>query len=559
MSQANSGVSLEQNGIAPNAMRLLIGGFCAILAAGVGFAIRGGILAEWRSTFNFTDLEVGLINGAGFTGFCFGIIIGGVIADKIGYGKLVLAAFLFHVVSALVAFGATKGMATSTAFVYLWSGAFLFAIANGTLEAVANPLVATLFPRNRTHYLNILHASWPAGMVLGGFIHQGLSTFDWKIQLGCFLIPAVFYGVLFLGQHFPKSEASAKGLGLREMFRDVGILGAAIIGLFVFLFFKESLGQLLAGLTKLDFFGFNQQVPGASQTWTYISAVVGGATLLAFAGTARWTIGAPLLFVLFCTHVLVGAVELGTDGWIQNIEDTILKPGDGTILFIFTSAIMFALRFCGHFIEHKLGLKPVGILLVCAILACVGLNLVSHVTSFTGALAALSVYAVGKTFFWPTMLAVASDQFPRTGAVAISIMGGLGMMSAGLVGSPGLGYAKDRFSGEALQKASPTAYSEYKAETESKWLFFDEVRGIDGQKLKAATDVEPDKRTAEQAAAVDAYIEGNRQTLRVDSFIPATMAVIYFFMFLYFQAIGGYKAVHVGDEITGGLAAPMEA
>ncbi len=293
MSQANSGRSLElaSNGIAPNAMRLLLGGFFAILASGVGFAIRGGILAEWRTTFNFTDLEVGLINGAGFTGFCFGIIIGGVIADKIGYGKLVLAAFLFHVVSALVAFGATKGMSTSTAFVYLWSGAFLFAIANGTLEAVANPLVATLFPKNRTHYLNILHASWPAGMVLGGFIHQGLSTFDWKIQLGCFLIPAVFYGVLFFGQHFPKSEASAKGLGLREMFRDVGILGAALIGLFVFLFFKESLGQLLAGLTKLDFFGFNQQVPGASEAWTYISAAIGGATLLAFAGTARWTIG----------------------------------------------------------------------------------------------------------------------------------------------------------------------------------------------------------------------------------------------------------------------------
>ncbi len=174
------------------------------------------------------------------------------------------------------------------------------------------------------------------------------------------------------------------------------------------------------------------------------------------------------------------------------------------------------------------------------------------------ALAALTVYAVGKTFFWPTMLAVASDQFPRCGAVAISIMGGLGMMSAGLVGSPGLGYAKDRFSGEALQKANPAAYSEYKSETESKWLFFEGVRGIDGQKLKVATDVAADKRTPAESAAVDAYIEGNRQTLRVDSFIPATMAVIYFFMFLYFQSIGGYKAVHVGDEITGGLAAPME-
>jgi DHA2 family metal-tetracycline-proton antiporter-like MFS transporter len=560
MSQANSGVSLDQNGIAPNAKRLLIGGFFAILAAGVGFGIRGGILDVWRGEFNFTALEVGLINGAGFTGFCFGIIIGGVIADKIGYGRLVTVAFLLHIVSALVAFGATAGMATSTAFVYLWLGAFLFAIANGTLEAVANPLVATLFPKNRTHYLNILHASWPAGMVLGGFIHRWLTGYDWKVQLGCFLIPTVFYGIFFVGQRFPKSEASAKGLGLREMFRDVGILGSAVIGLFVFLFFKESLGQLLAGLTKTDFFGFTQNVQGASKEWVWISGIVGGAVLLGFAGTSRWTIGAPLLFVLFVTHALVGAVELGTDGWIQSIEDTIIYRGAGTDLFIFTSAIMFALRFCGHFIEHKLGLKPVGLLLVCAILACVGLNLVSHVTSFAGALGALTVYAVGKTFFWPTMLAVASDRFPRCGAVAISIMGGIGMMSAGTLGSPGLGYAKDRFSGEVLQKANPTAYAEYKSPMESKWFVFEGVYGIDGQKLEAAAKAVADKTaTAEQTVVVDADIEGNRQTLRVDSLIPGTMAVIYFCMFLYFQSIGGYKAVHVGEEITGGLAAPMEA
>src|SRR3954468_10572767 len=191
-----------ENGIAPNARRLLIAGFMAILAAGIGMAIRGGIFEIWRAKFGFTGLEVGLINGAGFTGFCFGIIIGGIIADKIGYGKLVIAAFLLHVLSAAVTFGATDGMATKTAFVYLWSGTFLFAVANGTLEAVANPLVATLFPSNRTHYLNILHASWPAGMVIGGFMHNAMASVNWKIQLALFLVPAIFYGVLFFGQKF---------------------------------------------------------------------------------------------------------------------------------------------------------------------------------------------------------------------------------------------------------------------------------------------------------------------------------------------------------------------
>src|SRR5207247_365804 len=112
-----------------------------------------------------------------------------------------------------------------------------------------------------------------------------------------------------------------------------------------------------------------------------------------------------------------------------------------------------------------------------------GLNLISASTSLTLVGGAVLVYAIGKTFYWPTMLAVASDRFPRTGAVAISMMGGIGMMSAGLIGSPGLGYAKDRFAGAELEKADTALYSQYKAEKPSKWLFFAQANGIDGKKL----------------------------------------------------------------------------
>src|SRR6184192_1781543 len=108
-------VQVSNEPIAANAKRLLFAGFMAIFAAGAGFAIRGGIFANWGAEFGFTAAQLGEIGGAGFTGFCFGIIIGGVIADKIGYGKLVVAAFLLHVVSALVTFAAVPGMATKTA------------------------------------------------------------------------------------------------------------------------------------------------------------------------------------------------------------------------------------------------------------------------------------------------------------------------------------------------------------------------------------------------------------------------------------------------------------
>jgi len=99
----------SNDAIAPNAKRLLWAGFLAILAAGIGFGIRGGILANWAADFGFTGAQLGAIGGAGFTGFCFGIIIGGVVVDKIGYGKLIIAAFLFHVLSAFITFGATTG------------------------------------------------------------------------------------------------------------------------------------------------------------------------------------------------------------------------------------------------------------------------------------------------------------------------------------------------------------------------------------------------------------------------------------------------------------------
>lgn len=530
---------MNDNGIAPNAKRLLWAGFMAILAAGVGFGIRGGILDNWGREFNFTAAELGAIGGAGFTGFCFGIIIGGVIVDKIGYGKLVIAAFAFHALSAFVTFAPTASMSKETVYGYLYWGTFIFAVANGTLEAVANPLVATLFPNNRTHYLNILHASWPAGLVIGGaagWILDDQMQMSWKLQLALFLIPTAVYGLMFLGQKMPKSEASEKGLSLGEMLKDVGILGSAVACFLLALFCKNAL-----------------QLPDVA-AWA-----VGGVLLVAVAVITGFSMGALLLFVLFCAHALIGAVELGTDGWIQNITGNILTSGEGKILFVFTSMLMFALRFCSHWIEKTLGLSPVGILLSCAVLAAVGLNLVSGIDTFVGAMAALAVYAVGKTFFWPTMLAVASDRYPRTGAVAISIMGGIGMMSAGLIGSPGLGYAKDRFAGEALNSANPAAYAEYKAATPSKFLFFGEAHGLDAQKLgkvneeltklRQANPQDPasavGKLPADQKAAYEASIAGDRKTLKADSFIPATLAVIYLGILLYFKSIGGYKAVHI--------------
>ena len=227
----------------------------------------------------------------------------------------------------------------------------------------------------------------------------------------------------------------------------------------------------------------------------------------------------------------------------SDLTGNILTPAEGKILFVFTSFLMFSLRFCADFIERHLKISPIGLLFICASLAVIGLRLVSGIDTFAGAMMALAVYAVGKTFFWPTMLAVVGDRFPRTGAVAMSIMGGIGMMSAGLLGGPGLGYAKDRFTAEHLQTTAPAIYEQYKAPTPSKFLFLEEVHGLDGTKLSEAQQAAT--KTPEQQTVVQASIIGDRETLKADSFIPLAMAIIYVGLFFYFRSIGGYRAVHI--------------
>jgi MFS family permease len=718
-------MSAKTEGIAPNASRLLFAGFMAILAAGVGFALRGGIFDNWGAEFGFTGVQLGEIGGAGFTGFCFGIILGGVIVDKIGYGKLVIAAFLLHVLSAVVTFAAVPGdggeMAKATAFSFLKWGMFIFAYANGTLEAVANPLVATLYPKNRTHYLNILHASWPAGMIIGvmlGWLLDDKLQIHWKYQLALYLVPTVLYGVMFMGQKFPKSEASEKGLGFGQMFRDVGVLGSLVVCYLLAQFLQGGLTQFDAAtsysiaviiLVALCVISRRVEKPAVEsfaaiavcavialycQTVFHLTTgsglAIGLALVVGLAMIMKWPVGSGLLFVLFITHAMVGAVELGTDGWIQNITGNLFTSEQGKMLFLWTSAIMFSLRFCAHFIETKLRVSPVGLLMLCSVLAFFGLRLSSGMTTFAMALVALGIYAVGKTFFWPTMLAVASDRFPRTGAVAMSIMGGIGMLSAGLIGSPGLGYAKDRFSGEKLKEINEATYATYKAEQPSKFLNIDSTAafGLDGKKLgevqatldsarkllpKGGPDAENEKLTEstkkaeadikklageqqkiaadvqavetemagmaakgihewdgeyeaaherslalkqkvkaldadkaklddqiaangkqkellrtleskltkagvlkpegnpnleaalgalspEERAVHKASITGDRKTLTADSYIPATMAVIYLLILLYFKSIGGYKAASIDmEKITGGVDGPMQA
>ena len=171
----------------------------------------------------------------------------------------------------------------------------------------------------------------------------------------------------------------------------------------------------------------------------------------------------------------------------------------------------------------------------------------SGIETFVGAMVALAVYGVGKTFFWPTMLAVVGDRFPRTGAVAMSIMGGIGMMSAGLL--------RRSRPWDTRRTASPPSIcrpplrpftSSTRPPVPSKFVFLDEVRGLDGTKL---SEPRPQRQEPGAADRRDASIVGDRETLKAGPFIPAAMAAIYLLLFLYFKAIGGYRPVHIDEAV----------
>jgi hypothetical protein len=369
------------------------------------------------------------------------------------------------------------------------------------------------------------------GSALGWVLDDRLN-WPWQYQLALYLIPTAFYAFMFLGQSFPKSEAAATGVSFAEMYKSVGLLGSLLVCYLLSLFFGDILKGLLPDYANI------------------IGYAIGGALLIATGVMTNFSMGSVVLFVLFVTHALVGSVELGTDSWIQNITGNLFTSEQGKYLFLWTSAIMFGLRFCAHWIENTLKLKPVALLLVCAVIAAIGLYLASEMKTFSMALIALGIYAVGKTFFWPTMLAVVGDRYPKSGAVAMSIMGGIGMLSAGLIGGPGLGYCKDRFAGEELRNYDEALAEKYKAKSPSTFLNIPAtaVYGLDGAATEEARKVSKDSRSVEQSKLVTASERGDRRTLLADSLIPATMALIYLGLLVYYKGIGGYRPLRIDEQ-----------
>ncbi len=325
----------------------------ALLVTSLSFGIRAGILGKLGTEFNLNASELGTIAATAFWGFPLAVVIGGFVVDIIGMKRLLEMAFIFHLVGIILTI-------TATGYWTLFLSTLLIGIANGTVEAACNPLVASLFPKNKTTKLNHFHLWFPGGIFIGTLIVFGLNKLgvSWQIEVATMLIPTLIYGYLFFKLKFPVTERVAAGVSNKQMYL------ALLSGLFLFM----------------------------------IICMFGTAITELF--TAQWI-----------------------DVLLKNVTDNAIL-----ILTLDTGVMVVGRAFAGPIVKR---ISPQGVLLMSAILASIGIYLLGHSTGnmiFAGAL----VFGMGVCYFWPTMLGFVSENLPRTGAVGMNLMGGVGMLSVAL-------------------------------------------------------------------------------------------------------------------------------
>jgi len=259
-------------------------------------------------------------------------------------------------------------------------------------------------------------------------------------------------------------------------------------------------------------------------------------------GTTLKEFAQPVLLALVLLHALVGYVELGTDSWIANLMTNIAGM-KGILVLVYTSGIMFLLRFFAGPIVHKI--SPLGLLFSCSVLAVVGLLWLGNSTAGIAIFLAATIYGVGKTFFWPTMLGVVSERFPKGGALTLGAVGAAGVFSGGLLGTTGIGYVQDYYAAGKLSQESPPVYREYAAPEQKGFLFFPKTTGLDGAKVGAIQSKAETELTDAEKSVRAAVVHGGRMSLKWTALVPLTMAFGYLMLILYFKARGGYKQVHI--------------
>jgi MFS family permease len=513
---------------------LFWGCFIAIVTTSYAFISRmilcGG---QFMTDFGLDKVSAGELQGAGVWPFGVSIIIFSLFIDRIGYKVAMVFSFvsyLIYITLAFMAYQAIQGVtggaladAQKHGHQLLYWGSIVLGLGNGSVESYANPIVATMFSTDKAKWLNRLHAGWPGGLVLGGLCTIALADHtDWRLTLGLILIPAFIFVIVLAALKFPKSEREQAGVSYLTMLKELGVFGALV-----------GFGLVFAQLGQV--FGW-----GTTVSWILTGIVVAG-----FAVVTK-SFGRPLLAFLIVIMMPQATTELGTNGWITELmEDPMKAAGyNAAWVLVYTSAIMLVLRFCAGPLIHKF--SPPGLLLTCSALAGLGILALAQTAHAGTAMifAAATVFGVGITFFWPTILGLTSEQCPKGGALTLNAMGGIGMLAVGILGTPFLGYMQESSTTQQLRATDPALYQQV---TVKKEYLLGGYEAIDPDKRAAITD---EKLLSEIKSA---ETTGKFSALGKMAMFPFFTFACYLALLVYFKSRGGYKPVKIGE------AAPVES
>lgn len=512
------------------------GCFIALVTTSFAFVSRITLCnVRFGTEFGLDSVKIGELIGAGIWPFAISIILFSLVIDRIGYKVAMFfsfACFAIYLLLACLAYSKIAGVqgealpeAQKSGYNLLYLASIILALGNGTVEAFINPVVASMFSREKTKWLNILHAGWPGGLVFCGLatiaLSDTLKTGDWRIIVGLIALPAVVYLGMLAGAKFPKSENEAAGVSYREMLAEFGAFGAFVAFGLIFM----QLGQV---------FGWSEG------NLSYAAPVLTAIVTVGF-GLYTRSVGRAIMAFLIIIMMPLATTEIGTDAWISGLmEKPMEEVGRNPVwVLVYTSAIMMVLRFFAGPIVHRL--SPIGLLIASSVLAISGLYALSMCGSAGIGLifVAATLYGFGKTFFWPTMLGVTAEQCPKGGALTLNAISGIGMIAVGVLGTPYIGFLQERTTSTELVATAESAATQVLSDKAYLGIAY---KAIDPEKEKAVSD------DAAKTAIAAAKKSGQFDALAKMAFFPSFMLACYVILHLYFKSTGGYKVQSLGGH-----------
>ena len=314
----------------------------AIFTIGLGLAVRASIAGDLQADlFDQIDIArsatmVGEVLAATFAGFAITLLFGSAIVDLVGMRTVLILSALGYVVGSIFVLMATLIDPSRLTYQLVYAGFLLTGLGWGGVEVATNPLVATIYKEEKTHRLNILHAWWPAGIVMGGLVGILLTTLDisWKANLIVLMIPAVLLLVLVTRAEFPVTERVEMGVSYKEMFHQL----LRSPGFFIWFFCM--MGTVTAELAPSQWVDLAlTNIVGMSGIWVliYVNSIIFAGRH--FAGSLVNRFSTPGLLFLGC---LLAAPGL----YLLSIAET---P-----LFAFFAATLWAIGVC-YFYPTMLG------------------------------------------------------------------------------------------------------------------------------------------------------------------------------------------------------------